>query len=348
MNTATQSSLLSDQEQKQQFDSQYPLVLEAKNLTIDFRKKRSSLFGPKEYLRALNGLDFQLRAGRCVALVGESGCGKSTSAKIATKIHKASEGAIYYKGENIDTLTRSEQLAEYRREVQMVFQDPFSSLNPLHTIRYHLQRPLQIHHQLKPGKAMDEMLVELLTKVGLTPAKEVLEKFPHQLSGGQRQRVFLAKTLAIGAEVILADEPTSMLDVSIRIGVLNLMNEMKHEMGKAFLYITHDIATARYFAEDIIVLYCGHMVEWGSTEAVTQNPQHPYTQLLLAAVPDPSRSIHEKLPTQRSMETPMWSPEHKGCPYAARCPKAMAQCSQGLPEPKELEPGHFIRCHLFV
>nr|WP_236009528.1 ABC transporter ATP-binding protein [Vibrio ulleungensis] len=332
----------------EEFDKQYPLILEAKGLTIDFRKKGKSVFGPKEYLRAVNGLDFQLRAGRCLAVVGESGCGKSTSAKIATKIHKATEGGIYYYGMNIDDITKSDELDAYRREVQMVFQDPFSSLNPLHTIRYHLMRPLQIHHGMKPGKEMDYQLIKILTKVGLTPPKEVLDKFPHQLSGGQRQRVFLAKTLAIGAKVILADEPTSMLDVSIRIGVLNLMNEMKHEMGKAFMYITHDIATARYFAEDIVVLYCGHMVEWGSTESVTQNPQHPYTQLLLAAVPDPSRSIHEKLPTHRSMETPMWSPKHKGCPYAARCPQAKPQCSETLPDPVEIEPGHFTRCHLFV
>ncbi|GEM79122.1 ABC transporter ATP-binding protein [Vibrio superstes] len=329
-------------------DEAHPVVLEAKNLTIDFRKKGGSFFGPKQYLRALNGLDFKLREGRCLAVVGESGCGKSTSAKIATKIHDATEGGIYFRGTNIDDITDREQLDAYRRDVQMVFQDPFSSLNPLHTIRYHLTRPLKIYHDLQPGEEMEERLVSILEQVGLTPAKEVLDKFPHQLSGGQRQRVFLAKTLAIGAKVILADEPTSMLDVSIRIGVLNLMNKMKHEMGKAFMYITHDIATARYFAEDTVVLYCGHMVEWGSTEDITQNPQHPYTQLLLAAVPDPSRSIHEKLPTHRSMETPMWSPEKKGCPYAARCPQAKAACTEYLPEAVEVAPNHFTRCHLFV
>ncbi|SEF62419.1 ABC transporter ATP-binding protein [Vibrio hangzhouensis] len=332
----------------EEFERKFPLILEAKNLTVDFRKKGESWFGPKQYLRAVNGLDFQLRAGRCLAIVGESGCGKSTSAKVATKIHSATEGGIYFHGKNIDKIKGGEELDAYRRDVQMVFQDPFSSLNPLHTIRYHLTRALRIHHGLKPGKEMDEELVKILTKVGLTPALEVLEKFPHQLSGGQRQRVFLAKTLAIGAKVILADEPTSMLDVSIRIGVLNLMNEMKHDMDKAFMYITHDIATARYFAEDIIVLYSGHMVEWGSTEAITQNPQHPYTQLLLAAVPDPSRSIHETLPTHRSMETPMWSPEHKGCPYALRCPQVKAQCKEYLPEAVEIEENHFTRCHLFV
>ncbi|WP_117234307.1 ABC transporter ATP-binding protein [Vibrio maerlii] len=322
------------------------VIIEAKDLTIDFKKSGGSLFKPKQYLRALNGLNFQLREGRCLAVVGESGCGKSTSAKIATKIHKATQGGIYYKGKNIDDITSSEELDAYRREVQMVFQDPFSSLNPLHTIRYHLTRAMKLYHKVTPEE-MEQKLIDILEEVGLTPAKEVLEKFPHQLSGGQRQRVFLAKTLVIGAKVILADEPTSMLDVSIRIGVLNLMNKMKHEMNKAFMYITHDIATARYFAEDTIVLYCGHMVEWGSTEAITQNPQHPYTQLLLAAVPDPSRSIHDKLPTHRSLETPMWSPEKTGCPYAARCPNAKAECTEYLPEPVQIASNHYTRCHLF-
>ena len=323
------------------------ITLEAKNLTIDFAKEKQSLFSPREYLRALNGLNFTMYEYHCLAVVGESGCGKSTSARIATKIHQATAGSVSYKGQNIDEIQGGQELRDYRRDVQMVFQDPFGSLNPLHTIRYHLERPLKIYFNLTDRSELEDRMVALLTQVGLTPAKEVLGKFPHQLSGGQRQRVFLAKTLAIGANVILADEPTSMLDVSIRIGVLNLMNQMKHEMGKSFMYITHDIATARYFAEETVVLYCGHMVEWGDTEEITQNPQHPYTQLLLAAVPDPKRSIHEKLPTHRALETPMWSPEKTGCPYAARCPQAKKACEEYLPEPVEVASRHYTRCHLF-
>ncbi|GEA49895.1 peptide ABC transporter ATP-binding protein [Vibrio inusitatus NBRC 102082] len=323
------------------------VTIEAKDITIDFRKKKTSIFGPRNYMRAVNGVSFQMRTGRCLAVVGESGCGKSTVARSIAKIHAPSGGQILYKERDIQTFDGSKDLAQYRNDVQMVFQDPFGSLNPLHTIRYHLTRPLKIYHGLE-GKALEEKLCELLIQVGLNPPSEVLKKFPHQLSGGQRQRVFLAKTLAIGANVVLADEPTSMLDVSIRIGVLNLMNEMKHDMKKSFMYITHDIATARYFAEDTMVLYCGHMVEWGDTEEITQNPQHPYTQLLLAAVPDTSRSIHEKLPTHRSMETPMWTPEKVGCPYSARCPNATQVCSEVLPETKEVAPNHFIRCHLFL
>lgn len=323
------------------------VTLEAKDLTIDFPKAKKSLFSSRSYLRAINDLNFKMYDSHCLAVVGESGCGKSTSARIATKIHQATSGSISYRGRNVDSIVSADDLRDYRREVQMIFQDPFGSLNPLHTIRYHLERALSIYFDITSRSEMEDRLVAILEQVGLTPAKEVLEKFPHQLSGGQRQRVFLGKTLAIGAHVILADEPTSMLDVSIRIGVLNLMNQMKHEMGKSFMYITHDIATARYIAEETLVLYCGHMVEYGDTEEITQNPQHPYTQLLLAAAPDPNRSIHDKLPTYRSQETPVWSPEKVGCPYAARCPQAKAACFESMPEVKEVAPNHFIRCHLF-
>ncbi|RKF18549.1 ABC transporter ATP-binding protein [Alginatibacterium sediminis] len=328
--------------------SDQKITLEANDLCIDFAKERKSIFSPKQYLRALNGLNFKMYESRCLAVVGESGCGKSTAARIATKIYNPSSGQVKFRGQDITEIESGQALRDYRKDVQMVFQDPFGSLNPLHTIRYHLSRPLKIYHGLAKGSELEDRLVGLLEQVGLTPARDVLSKFPHQLSGGQRQRVFLAKTLAIGANVILADEPTSMLDVSIRIGVLNLMSQMKQEMGKSFMYITHDIATARYFAEDTVVLYCGHMVEWGSTEEITQNPQHPYTQLLLAAVPDPKRSIHQKLPTHRALETPMWSPDKTGCPYAARCPQAKPACSEYLPEAKEIAPQHYVRCHLFM
>ena len=167
----------------------------------------------------------------------------------------------------------------------MVFQDPFGSLNPTHTIAHHLTRPLKIHKQVKSSHAISERLSELLDLVELAP--DTLEKYPHQLSGGQRQRVNLARALAVGAEVILADEPTSMLDVSIRLGVLNLMQRMKKELGIGFLYITHDLATAHYIAEETAVMYKGQIVEWGDTQAILTDPQHPYTKLLISAVPDP-------------------------------------------------------------
>ena len=242
-------------------------------------------FAAHDRFKALQGVSFSLHKGKTLALVGESGCGKSTCARLITKVHSATSGEILFNGNNIEQIQSRKALLDYRSKVQMVFQDPFGSLNPTHTIAHHLTRPLKIHKQVKSSHAISERLSELLDLVELAP--DTLEKYPHQLSGGQRQRVNLARALAVGAEVILADEPTSMLDVSIRLGVLNLMQRMKKELGIGFLYITHDLATAHYIAEETAVMYKGQIVEWGDTQAILTDPQHPYTKLLISAVPDP-------------------------------------------------------------
>jgi peptide/nickel transport system ATP-binding protein len=242
-------------------------------------------FSSVDTFKALQGITLNLYKGRTLALVGESGCGKSTCARLITKVHQATSGEILFNGRNINEITNRKDLQEYRSKVQMVFQDPFGSLNPTHTIAHHLTRPLKIHNQVASNADIPAKLKELIELVELAP--DTLEKFPHQLSGGQRQRVNLARALAVGAEVILADEPTSMLDVSIRLGVLNLMQRMKKELGIGFLYITHDLATAHYIAEDTAVMYKGQIVEWGDTQAILTDPQHPYTKLLISAVPDP-------------------------------------------------------------
>ncbi len=210
-------------------------------------------FAKEERFRALQGISFDIYAGKTLALVGESGCGKSTCARLMTKVYPCTEGEILFKGKNIDDIKKRKELQEYRSQVQMVFQDPFGSLNPTHTIEHHLTRPLLIHKQVEHKSEIAARLEELLALVELP--SDTLAKFPHQLSGGQRQRVNLARALAVGAEVILADEPTSMLDVSIRLGVLNLMQKMKNEYGIGFLYITHDLATAHYIAEETAVMY---------------------------------------------------------------------------------------------
>ncbi|MBN3492928.1 ABC transporter ATP-binding protein [Vibrio neptunius] len=242
-------------------------------------------FASQDRFKALQGVSFSLHKGKTLALVGESGCGKSTCARLITKVHSATSGEILFNGNNIEQIQSRKALLDYRSKVQMVFQDPFGSLNPTHTIAHHLTRPLKIHKQVKSNHAIPQRLNELLDLVELSP--DTLEKYPHQLSGGQRQRVNLARALAVGAEVILADEPTSMLDVSIRLGVLNLMQRMKKELGIGFLYITHDLATAHYIAEETAVMYKGQIVEWGDTQAILTDPQHPYTKLLISAVPDP-------------------------------------------------------------
>ncbi|KGM35363.1 ATP-binding cassette domain-containing protein [Inquilinus limosus] len=245
-------------------------------------------FGP---LQALDDVSIELYAGRALALVGESGSGKTTCARVLMLQHQPSSGRVLFRGRDVATLDGRGELLAYRRAVQMVFQDPFGSLNPVHTIFHHIARPLSLHAGMADRKTLRARVMELLAAVELDP-EATAPKYPHQLSGGQRQRVNIARTLAVGAEVVLADEPTSMLDVSIRLGVLNLLERMKRERGIAFLYITHDIATARYVAEEIAVMYAGRIVEWGDTGAVIDSPQHPYTQLLLSAVPDPERPFH--------------------------------------------------------
>ncbi|WP_305856376.1 ABC transporter ATP-binding protein [Balneatrix alpica] len=317
-------------------------LLEVDNLCQDFK-----LSGKAASMRALNQVSFDLYPGRALAMVGESGSGKSTSARLITLMYPPSSGEIRYRGQDIAPLrhgSRTEQLA-YRRAVQMIFQDPFGSLNPTHTIRYHLARPLQLHRRLK-GAALEQEVFHLLERVGLTPAQATAEKFPHQLSGGQRQRVNIARILAVGAKVILADEPTSMLDVSLRLGILNLLEDLKQQEKLAFLYITHDLATARYFAEDTAVMYVGHMVEWGDTASLIDHPAHPYTQLLLSAVPEAGRSIMQPLEGGRKGDIPLWTAASEGCPFASRCLHAGEACRRHLPDAKQLAENHYVRCHL--
>ncbi|MGF1685658.1 ABC transporter ATP-binding protein [Photobacterium japonica] len=321
-------------------------IIEGKNLIKDFAVNSNSL--KKSKMRAINDVSFKMYKSRGLAVVGESGSGKSTTAKMIAKMYPQTAGTIEYYGRDIQTITKGEDLMQYRRGVQMVWQDPFGSLNPTHTIFHHIARPLLIHNKVSKGnqKELEEMVYALLEQVGLIPPKATAEKYPHQLSGGQRQRVNLARNIAVGAEVVLADEPTSMLDVSIRAGVLNLMEEMKFDRGMALLYITHDIATARYIAEDLAVMYVGHMVEWGDTETIIHDPQHPYTQLLVSAVPDPSKSIHTRLEGNKG-EIPLWTPESVGCPFAGRCTHTTDRCRQQLPDVTQLSDNHFVRCYLY-
>ena len=322
------------------------LLIEGKNLVKDFPVSSNALKNPM--MRAISDVSFKMYKSRGLAVVGESGSGKSTTAKMIAKMYAPTDGVIQYKGRDIQDIVKKNDLMKYREGVQMVWQDPFGSLNPTHNIFHHIARPLLIHKKVTPGnkKELEDRVHDLLEQVGLIPPKETAAKFPHQLSGGQRQRVNLARNIAVGAEVVLADEPTSMLDVSIRAGVLNLMEEMKFEKEMSLLYITHDIATARYIAEDLAVMYVGHMVEWGDTDEIIHDPQHPYTQLLVSAVPDPSKSIHTKLKGNKG-EIPLWTPESAGCPFAGRCTHVTEKCKERMPGVTKLSDNHFVRCYLY-
>ncbi|MEZ9287839.1 ATP-binding cassette domain-containing protein [Vibrio lentus] len=300
-------------------------IIQVKNLIKEFTVGGG--FGKEEIFRALHGVSFDIYAGKTLALVGESGSGKSTCARLMTKVYPATEGEILFNGKDISTLNSRKDILDYRSRVQMVFQDPFGSLNPTHTIEHHLTRPLKIHKQVANKAALEERLKELLTLVELPV--ETLAKYPHELSGGQRQRVNLARALAVGAEVILADEPTSMLDVSIRLGVLNLMQRMKKELGIGFLYITHDLATAHYIAEETAVMYKGQIVEWGSTQSILTNPQHPYTKLLISAVPDPDLPFGELVKNEPN--------------YSVNADLIRDQSSEIQHEIKQVSDNHFVK-----
>ena len=227
----------------------------------------------------------------------------------------------------------------------MIFQDPFASLNPVKKVQHHIERPLLIHG-LVPRRQVDGRVRELLQKVGLVPPDEVAQKYPHQLSGGQRQRVAIARALAVEPAVVLADEPISMLDVSIRIGLLNLMADLKRELGIAFLYITHDIASARYVADEMLVMYAGQIVERGPTEDVLANPLHPYTRLLLSAVPNPTTGLHKpRIEARKGLAAAAVDPP-EGCRFVERCPLAIDVCSRVTPPLVEARPGQAARCHV--
>lgn len=239
-------------------------------------------------VRALRGVSLALKPGRALALVGESGCGKTTCARIIARMDEPTAGRMYFRGRDVTHIGEKAGEAAYRRAVQMVFQDPFASLNPVFSIQHHLARPLKLHGHARNKAEEVQGVADLLTSVGLDPALTA-HKFPNELSGGQRQRVNIARALGVRPDVLVADEPTSMLDVSIRLGILELLSRIKRERQLALLYITHDIATAAHVAEEVIVMFAGQMVEWGDTQTVIRNARHPYTRLLLSAVPDPDR-----------------------------------------------------------
>jgi peptide/nickel transport system ATP-binding protein len=318
-------------------------VLEVRNLTKRFPV--GGLFSQKQ-VHALEDVSFTIRRGQVIALVGESGSGKSTTARLLARLMPPTKGEIIFKGQQVlKTEPRSASLA-YRSDVQMIFQDPFGSLNPTHTIGYHLERPLLIHKKAGNRAELNDKVLELLTTVGLNPASDFATKFPHQLSGGQRQRVAIARALAVDPEIILADEPISMLDVSIRMGVLNLMERLKAERGIGYLYITHDIASARYIGDETLVMYAGNMVEGAESTELMDNPAHPYTRLLLSAVPNPHAGLVKRRSEARG-EIPSLIDPPPGCPFAARCPHVMDACRQTMPGVEWVRSDHWVRCHLY-
>ncbi|HEV2635273.1 MAG TPA: ABC transporter ATP-binding protein [Actinocrinis sp.] len=322
-------------------------LLQTVDLTRHFRVG-GGLFSGRS-LHAVDDLNISINEREIVALVGESGSGKSTIARLLAQVYKPTSGEIRYRGRPLSTLRgRKAQLA-YRSDVPMVFQDPFASLNPVYKVSHGIIRGLKLHRPDLAGAAERQAeAIRVVEAVGLNPAAEILERYPYELSGGQRQRIGFAQALAYRPKLILADEPVSMLDVSIRIGLLNVMASLRENEGVSFLYITHDIASARYVSDRIMVMYGGHVVESGPTESVLANPLHPYTQLLLAAVPDPRAPLAVTTESAKA-EPPAVIDPQPGCRFRARCPIAIELCHQVTPklEPVLPEtPRHATACHV--
>ena len=320
-------------------------VLEVSDLTVRFGRGSTQI-------TAVDAVSFSLRAGQTVALVGESGSGKSTVVRAMSQLVRPAAGQIVL--DDTRAGRRGAALRAYRRRVQPIFQDPYASLNPMHTVRHHLARPLHLAREHLRGQELDKAVLEMLCAVNLTPAEEIAAKHPHELSGGQRQRVAIARALATRPDVLLADEPVSMLDVSIRLEILNLLDRLKREHNLALLYVTHDLATARHFSAEIMVMYRGEIVERGPADDVILHPAHPYTQLLAAAAPDPARPrVSAAAARAARQQARIGKPAERreavldaGCRFRSRCSRAMTKC-QVRPPDLEAAVGHLARCWLY-
>ena len=296
-------------------------------------------------LHAVDDVSISIGERQIVALAGESGCGKSTVARLLAKNYKPTSGEIYFQGKPLSAVRSRQDMLRYSGLAPMVFQDPFGSINPVFQVSHGVMRSLKLHRPELSRQECHREALRVFEVVGLTPADEVLRRYPHELSGGQRQRVGFAQALAMRPKLIIADEPVSMLDVSIRIGLLNLMVKLRDSEGVSILYITHDLASARYVADRLIIMYAGLIAESGPMEEVLTNPKHPYTQLLLSAVPDPRAPLGVGAETDKG-EPPKVVDPMPGCRFRWRCPLAIDECHHVTPPLRELLPHHSAACHV--
>ena len=314
-------------------------ILTAENLVKEF-PVQEGLFAPSRKLTAVAGIDLELYPGETLGLAGESGCGKSTVARLLTGLLPATGGAIRYQGEELSSLDR-DGLSRFRKEVQMIFQDPFSSLNPRMRVWEIIAEPLAIHKIGTSGERR-QRVAALMERVGLSG--DQLQRFPHEFSGGQRQRIGIARALAVSPRLIIADEPVSALDLSIQAQIINLLQELKAELGLSFLFITHDLSVLKHLSDRIAIMYLGRIVESGSRDDVLSRTLHPYTEALLSAIPSvDTRTKRRKVIARGELPSPLSPPG--GCPFHTRCPYAQEICGKERPELEEKESGHRAACH---
>ena len=314
-------------------------LVEVKNLKEYFNIS-TGLFTSKP-LKAVDDVSFAIRKGETLGLVGESGCGKTTVGRTLLHLYKPTAGEIYFDGKLIQT---KKDILEYRQKSAMVFQDPYSSLNPRMTVSDIIAEPLDVHKMYQNKKERQERILELMAKVGLN--SEHANRYAHEFSGGQRQRIGIARALSMNPEFMVCDEPVSALDVSIQAQVINMFDELQDQMGLTYLFIAHDLLVVRHISDRIAVMYLGKMVELADSAEIYDHPLHPYTKSLMSAVPlpDPKKARENKrIVLSGDIPSPLNAPS--GCPFRTRCPHATAACAEAMPEFKEVAPGHYVACH---
>ncbi len=313
-------------------------ILEVKGL-----KQYYSVKGSKNKVKAVDDVDFNVRRGEVFGIVGESGCGKSTLGKSISKLVEPTAGSIVLNGNDIASYKNSE-MRPIRKQVQMVFQDPYASLNPRMSIRDIIAEPLIVHKLATTKEEIDSKVVSLLRKVGLDDYHA--NRYPHEFSGGQRQRIGIARALAVEPQLIIADEPVSALDVSIQSQVLNLMNELKRDLGLTYIFVAHDLSVVEHISDRVGVMYLGNFAEVGNKKSLYKNPLHPYTQALLSAVPVPDPTVqNDRIILEGNIPSALNPPS--GCKFHTRCPKAMEVCSKEAPARYNYSDDHYVFCHLY-
>lgn len=318
--------------------------MEQKDTLLEVRNLKKYFHVGDNVLKAVNDVSFEIKRGETLGIVGESGCGKSTMGRTILRLYEPTAGEVIFEGKPVNKLNNQE-LKSMRRRMQMIFQDPYASLNPRMTVGDIIGEALDIHG-LASGEKRKERIQELLSLVSLNP--EHMNRFPHEFSGGQRQRIGIARALAVEPKFIVCDEPISALDVSVQAQVVNLLEQLQERMGLTYMFIAHDLSMVKYISDRVGVMYLGKMVELADSTKLYEKPLHPYTQALLSAIPIPDPEIErsrERIVLEGDVPSPMNPPS--GCHFRTRCPKAMPECASMEPAWKEIEPGHFAACHLY-
>lgn len=312
-------------------------ILEVKHLKKYFKTARGTL-------HAVDDVSFTIEKGKTLGIVGESGCGKSTTGRAILRLLEPTDGQVIFNGQDITALSSS-KMRQMRRDMQIIFQDPFSSLDPKKTVSQTIAEPIIENKILKDKKAIDARVCELMATVGL--AERLVNAYPHELDGGRRQRIGIARALAMEPKFIVCDEPVSALDVSIQAQILNLLQELKEQMGLTFIFITHDLSVVNHFADEIAVMYLGQLIEKAPTEELFDHPVHPYTRALLSAIPIPEVGIErpERILLRGEISSPIDPPDE--CRFAKRCNYVCDQCHKSCPQLVEISEGHFVSCHLW-